>query len=74
LLPCSEAGDAGEAAEVDDHIIDHGEQHATWSTWSAASAATGRVLAASRCTWLSPESKKKLISKIMAEAPIQWKN
>jgi len=31
-LPCSEAGDAGEAAEVDDHIIDHGEQHATWST------------------------------------------
>ena len=28
--------------------IDHGEQHATWSTWSAASAATGRVLAASR--------------------------
>jgi len=29
LLPCSEAGDAGEATEVDDHIIDHGEQHAT---------------------------------------------
>jgi hypothetical protein len=23
LLPCSEAGDAGEAAEVDDHVIDH---------------------------------------------------
>jgi hypothetical protein len=46
LLPCSEAGHAGEAAEVDDHIIDHGEQHATWSTWSAASAAIGRVLAA----------------------------
>jgi hypothetical protein len=43
LLPCSEAADAGEAAEVDDHIIDYGEQHATWSTWSAASAATGGV-------------------------------
>ena len=28
MLPCSEAGNAGEAAEVDDHIIDHGEQHA----------------------------------------------
>ena len=50
LLPCSEAADAGEAAEVDDHIIDYGEQHATWSTWSAASAATGHVLAASRWT------------------------
>ena len=37
MLPCSEAADAGEAAEVDDHIIDYGEQHATWSTWSAAS-------------------------------------
>jgi hypothetical protein len=37
LLPCSEAADAGQAAEVDDHIIDYGEQHATWSTWSAAS-------------------------------------
>ena len=24
LLPCSEAGEAGEAAEVDDPIIDHG--------------------------------------------------
>jgi hypothetical protein len=29
LLPCSEAGDAGEAAEVDNHTIDHGEKHAT---------------------------------------------
>ena len=29
LLSCSEAGDAGEEAEVDDPIIDRGAQHAT---------------------------------------------
>ena len=29
LLPCSEAGDAGEEAEVDEPIIDCGAQHAT---------------------------------------------
>ena len=29
LLPCSEAGVAGEEAEVDDPIIDRGAQHAT---------------------------------------------
>ena len=28
-LPCSEVGEAGEAAEVDDPIIDRGAQHAT---------------------------------------------
>ena len=28
-LPCSEVGEAGEAAEVDDPLIDRGEQHAT---------------------------------------------
>ena len=27
-----------------------------WSTWSAASAASGLVLTASRCTWVAPES------------------
>ena len=27
-----------------------------WSTWSAASAASGLVLAASRCIWVAPES------------------
>eukprot|EP00964_Phaeocystis_antarctica_P014801 scaffold8170_cov65-Phaeocystis_antarctica.AAC.1 len=29
MLPCSEAGDAGEEAKVDDSIIDRGAQHAT---------------------------------------------
>ena len=48
LLSCSEAGDAGEEAEVDDPIIDRGAQHATGAAWSAASAASGLVLAASR--------------------------
>eukprot|EP00964_Phaeocystis_antarctica_P119088 scaffold82821_cov65-Phaeocystis_antarctica.AAC.1 len=28
-----------------------------WSTWSAASAASGLVLAASGCTWITPESR-----------------
>ena len=32
LLPCSEAGEAGEAAEVDDLIIDHGCAACHWST------------------------------------------
>ena len=45
LLPCSEAGEAGEAAEVDDLIIDHGcaACHCDVEHWSAAS---GLVLAA----------------------------
>ena len=56
LLPCSEVGEAGEVAEVDDPIIDRGAQHATWSAWSAASAASGLVLEAARYTWVAPES------------------
>ena len=56
ILPCSEAGDAGEEAEVDDSIIDRGAQHATGAPGSAASAASGLVLAASRYTWVAPES------------------
>eukprot|EP00964_Phaeocystis_antarctica_P090789 scaffold58142_cov78-Phaeocystis_antarctica.AAC.1 len=54
----AEAGDVGEEAKVDDPIIDRGAQHATGrSTWSAASAASGLVLAASGCTWTTPESR-----------------
>ena len=56
LLSCSEAGDAGEEAEVDDPIIDRGAQHATGAPGALASAASGLVLAASRCIWVAPES------------------
>ena len=56
LLPCSEVGDAGEEAEVDDPIIDRGAQHATGAPGALTSAASGLVLAASRCIWVASES------------------
>ena len=50
-------------AEVDDHIIDRGAQHATGAPGALPeSAASGRVLAVSRYTWVAGQPLCKGVS------------
>ena len=53
---CRRSGRGSTTPWIDHGVARAGRSMCHWSTWSAASAASGLVLAASGCTWVAPES------------------